>query len=124
MLKLVHNTVRSAAPDAHITLPCDTSHEDHQRFAGLANAFYGHHVPHSATWIFTKARGAKCWLVYRHGFEGLPREHKNDRNCITHPKDGRRYNISEAVACAKLMEPIAPMHPNVIAEIRVVEGDE
>lgn len=106
MLKLVHSPVRSAAPDAHITLPADTPHENHKRFAGLAAIFYGHHIAHQSTWVFTEVRGNKCWLLYRHGFEAMQRKNKEDRNCITHPKDGRRYNISEAVACCKLMEPV------------------
>lgn len=121
MLKLVHSPVRSAAPDAHITLPPDTPHEDHKRFAGLAAVFYGHHIPHKATWVFTEVRGTKCWLLYQHGFEGLDRRGNEDRDCITHPKDKKRYSISRAVACCRLMEPAEPVIP---AGLTVGVGEE
>lgn len=105
MLKLVHNTSRRQ-PDAHIEVPPEMGEDDRTRLASLAIVFYGHAVPSRDTYIFTEARGTKCWLLFKHGFEALKvRHNKYDRQCITHPRDRRKYHISEAVSCARMMEP-------------------
>lgn len=85
----------------------DMSIDDRGRLASLANVMYGEHVNDPEGYEFTRVRGEKAWLLFRHGFRGVAtyrKKYTNERS-ITHPKYAKCFHLSAAVVIAKLMEP-------------------
>lgn len=105
--------------EACITVPSETSALDRARLAALSVVFYGHHVkkPHEA-YVYTEARGRKCFLLWECGFSAVPTKTKNHRDCITHPKSHEVMTIYTAVNFANMMRPddIEPTKPAEIVE--------
>lgn len=122
MLKIQRASNVSQQKEAIITVPTDMSDDDAKRLRSLAYTFYGHHIDKPDSYILTEARGVKCWLLFRHGFEGAGiDETRRGRRFVRHPRDGRDYAIPQALACARLMEPVKPLHPAVLAAVQAVE---
>ena len=103
--------------DATITLPDSTIVSDVERFCRLAKVFYGHHSP-EGHWIFTEMRGRKCLALWKAGFDARWENAKYDRRCISHPRHGKLFSVSQACDMAKVIngEPEAVTVPTATSE--------
>lgn len=93
-------TKRSRIPMASITLPPDTPTNEVARFGRLSCVFGGRIA--GTAYLFTAARGRKCWALYEGGFDAREQRSKFDRYCITHPTFKRHVSTTDAVAMAAL----------------------
>lgn len=78
--------------EATITI---TPEMDQPRLGRLAAVFYGHLA--ADQYIFTEARGKKCWELYQAGFDSIGQSAKADRHCIKHPDIPRVLRVAEAL---------------------------
>lgn len=87
---------------SRITIPADTTAEDRARLDALAPAFWGKRVSQPDSYVFTEARGRKCWQLWKAGFSAVPVPSVNHRACITHPRTRKTLTISEAMDFIKM----------------------
>lgn len=89
--------------EARITVPPETTPEDRARLVSLVEIFYGHHVRGQDAYVFTEARGRKCFALWKAGFTATPPNTKNHRCAIRHPAIRGSLNISTAIKMVALV---------------------
>lgn len=88
--------------EARITIPADTTPEDRARLDALAHVFWGRRVQQTDSYVFTEARGRKCWQLWQAGFSAVPVPSINHRACITHPRSEKIMTISQGMDFVKM----------------------
>jgi len=81
-------------PEAVIKLPEIASEEDVLRLDRLAKFFAGRHTCDG--WVFTEAKGRKCWKLFCGGFSV-------EAGRIVHPRATRVYSVPQAILAAELL---------------------
>lgn len=98
----INSTPSNRTLEARITIPADTTPEDRARLDALAHVFWGRRVRQPDSYVFTEARGRKCFALWQAGFSAVPVPSVNHRACITHPRNRKILTISEAMDFIKM----------------------
>lgn len=81
-------------PEAVIGFP--EAAEDAVRLTALAKLFGARRTCDG--WVFTEAKGRKCWKIYNGGFTA-------ESGRIVHPRTARAYAVPQALLVAEVVAP-------------------